>query len=135
MIFNCNSSGIFHKFTKDVDPEWKYVEKLRGGIQWYMMETSAFISNISFKLKHENGKLVSFSGQGSIASPLSNNEDSVVFPSKEMPKTLMKSRIRFLELKPEPNQNLPSSPLPSMLQTFKQRLLSGNGFVVYDGSL
>ena len=47
----------------DVDPGYKHIEKLRGGFQWYMMDTKDFISSINFKLKNENGNLVSFNGQ------------------------------------------------------------------------
>ena len=47
----------------DVDQGYKYIEKFRGGIQWYMMDSKDVISNISFKLKNENGSLVSFNGQ------------------------------------------------------------------------
>ena len=46
-----------------VDPGYKYVERFYGGIQWYMMESKDIISNIYFKLKNENGNLVSFNGQ------------------------------------------------------------------------
>ena len=38
MIFKGKRSGIIHNFTMDVDPGYKYIEKFRGGVQWYMME-------------------------------------------------------------------------------------------------
>ena len=63
MIFKGKRSGIIHNFTMDVDPCYKYFEKFRGGIQWYMMESKDIISSICFKLKNENGNLVSFNGQ------------------------------------------------------------------------
>ena len=63
MIFKGRRSGIIHNFTVDVDPGYKYIEKLRGGVQWYMMESKDIISSICFKLKNENGNLVSFNGQ------------------------------------------------------------------------
>ena len=47
----------------DVDPGYKYIEKFRGGVQWYMKESKDIISRICLKLKNENGKLVSFNGQ------------------------------------------------------------------------
>ena len=47
----------------DVDPSYEYIERIRGGVQWYMMDTEDFISSISFKLKNENSDLVSFNGQ------------------------------------------------------------------------
>ena len=63
MIFKGKRTGIIHNFTKDVDPGYKYIEKFRGGISWYMLESKDFISGISFKLKNENRQLVSFNGQ------------------------------------------------------------------------
>ena len=47
----------------DVDPGYKYIEKFRGGVQWYMMESKNIISNISFELKNENNQIISFNGQ------------------------------------------------------------------------
>ena len=37
MIFEGKRSGIIHNFTLDVYPGYKYIEKFRGGVQWYMM--------------------------------------------------------------------------------------------------
>ena len=51
MIPKGKRTGIIHNFTMDVDLGYKYIEKFRGGIQWYMMESKDFISNISFNLK------------------------------------------------------------------------------------
>ena len=63
MIFKGTRTGIIHNFTMDVDPGYKYIEKCRGGIQWYMMESKDIISSICFKLKNENNQIVSFNGQ------------------------------------------------------------------------
>ena len=63
MIFIGKRSGIIHKFTMDVDLGYKFIEKFRGGIQWYMMNTKDFISSIKFILKNENDEIVSFNGQ------------------------------------------------------------------------
>ena len=63
MIFKGKRSGIIHNFTMDVDPGYKYIEKFRGGIQWYMMESKDIISSICFKLKNENDQIVSFNSQ------------------------------------------------------------------------
>ena len=63
MIINGKRTGIIHNFTMDVNPGYRYIEKFRGGIQWYMIENKDFISNISVQLKNENGNLVSFNGQ------------------------------------------------------------------------
>ena len=63
MIYKRKRSGIIHNWTMTVDPGYKYVERLAGGISWYMMETKDFVSSISFQLKNENGDLVSFKGQ------------------------------------------------------------------------
>ena len=48
-IFKCKRSGVIHNFSINVDPGYKYIEKIRGGIQWYMMETKDFVSSISLK--------------------------------------------------------------------------------------
>ena len=63
MIFKGKRSSIIQNFTMDVDPGYKYIEKFRGGVSWYMVDTSDFISSINLKLKNENGNLVSFTGQ------------------------------------------------------------------------
>ena len=47
----------------EFDPGYKYIGKFRGGVQWYIIESKDFIPSISFTLKNENGKLVSFNGQ------------------------------------------------------------------------
>ena len=50
-----------------------------------------------------------------------------------MPKTLIKSRLHSNKQKPKIIQevNYTKSNLPPHLQTFKQKLLSGNGFILY----
>ena len=63
MIFKGKRSGIIHNFTMDVEPGYKYIEKVRGCVQWYMMDTKDFISSNSFISNNENKKLVSFNGQ------------------------------------------------------------------------
>ena len=63
MIFKGKRSGIIHNFTMDVDPGYKYIEKFRGGVQWYMVESKDIISSIGFKLKNEYNQIVSFNGQ------------------------------------------------------------------------
>ena len=63
MIFKGKRSGIIHNFTMDVDPGYIYIEKVRGGVQWYMMESKDIISSFCFKLKNENIQIVSFNGQ------------------------------------------------------------------------
>ena len=63
MIFKRKRSGIIHTFTMDVDLGYKYIEKFRGGVEWYMMESKDNISSRCFELKNENKQLVSFNGQ------------------------------------------------------------------------
>ena len=63
MIFKGKRTGIIHNFTMDVDPGYKYIEKFRGGVQWYIMDSKDVISSICFKLKNENNQVVSFNGQ------------------------------------------------------------------------
>ena len=50
-----------------------------------------------------------------------------------MPKTLIKSRLHSnkQKLKIKPELNSIQSNLPANLQAFKQKLLSGNGFIQY----
>ena len=56
-------TGVIHNFTMDADPGYRYLEKFRGRIQWFMVESNDFISNINFKLKNGHNKLVSCNGQ------------------------------------------------------------------------
>ena len=74
MIFQGERFGLFLNFTMDFDPGHKYIEKFRGRVQWYMIESKDIISSICFKLKNENGNLVSFNGQ-SVTFTLSNKEN------------------------------------------------------------
>ena len=50
-----------------------------------------------------------------------------------MPRTLIKSRLRSNKYRPKIKQdtNNTKSNLPPHIQTFKQKLLSGNGFLIY----
>ena len=50
-----------------------------------------------------------------------------------MPRTLIKSRLHSNKHKPKIKQesDKTKSNLPPHLQSFKQKLLSGNGFIVY----
>ena len=63
MIFRGRRTGIIHNLTKDVSPGYKYVERFHGGVCWYMLQSKDIISSINFKLKNENGSLVSFNGE------------------------------------------------------------------------
>ena len=73
MIFKGRRTGIIHNFTMDVCPGYKHIEKFRGGVQWYMVESKDIISSIHLKLVNENNELVSFNGQ-SISFRLSKKE-------------------------------------------------------------
>ena len=73
LTFRGKRSGIIHIFSMDVDPGHKYIEKIRGGVQWYMMESKDVFSSICFILKNEPNQLVSFNGQ-SISFRLSIKE-------------------------------------------------------------
>ena len=44
MTLKSNRSAINHNFTMDVDPGYKYIEKYRGGVQWFMMGSKDFVS-------------------------------------------------------------------------------------------
>ena len=50
-----------------------------------------------------------------------------------MPRTIIKSRLHSNKHKPKIKQetNNAKSNLPPHLQSFKQKLLSGNGFIIY----
>ena len=48
MIFKGKRTGINHNFTMDVDPGYKYTEKFRGGVLYYMMESKDIISCVWF---------------------------------------------------------------------------------------
>ena len=63
MIFKGKRSGVIHNFTMTVNPGYKYVERFEGGISWYAMNNIDVISSINFRIKNENGNLVSFNGQ------------------------------------------------------------------------
>ena len=63
IIFKGRRSGIIFNFTMTVNPGYKYVKRFAGGNIWYMMKSKDIISSICFKLKNENGNLVSFNGQ------------------------------------------------------------------------
>ena len=63
MIFKGKRTGIIHNFTTNVDPGYKYIEKFRGGVLYYMMESKDITSSICFKLKNENNQIVSFNDQ------------------------------------------------------------------------
>ena len=63
MIFKGKRTGITHNFTMHVDPGYKCIEKFRGGVLYYMMESKDNISSISFKLGNGNNQIVSFNGQ------------------------------------------------------------------------
>ena len=71
--FKGKRSEIIQNFTMDLYPGYKLIEKFRGGVQWYLMESKDIISSICSKLKNENNHLVSFNGQ-SITSRLSVKE-------------------------------------------------------------
>ena len=51
LIFKGRKSNIIHNCSTDVNPGFRYIEKFRGGVQWYMMESKDIISNICSKLK------------------------------------------------------------------------------------
>ena len=63
IIFRGKIYRIVHNFTTDIDPGYKYIENLRAGVQWYMIQSKDVISSICFKIKNENNQLVSFNGQ------------------------------------------------------------------------
>ena len=63
MIFKGKRFGIFLNLTRNVDTGYKYIEKIRGEVQSYMMESKDIVSTIYFELKNKNNQLKSFFGQ------------------------------------------------------------------------
>ena len=63
MKFKGRRTTKLHNFKMRVVPGCKYIEKLKGDVQWYMMENKNFKSCISCKLKNENGSLITSNGQ------------------------------------------------------------------------
>ena len=57
MLFKGKQSGIFRKFTMDVDPGYRYIEKFMGGVPWSMIESKRFVSSKNFKLKKKTESL------------------------------------------------------------------------------
>ena len=118
---------MIHNFTMDVDSGFKYTEKFRGGIQWYMMISKVFISNINFKLTNEKGDLVSFN-RLSLTFRLSIKEVYFFW----MIKTLIKSRyspkykIKWQTETPKVDSSLS---LPTNLKSFEHEILSTSGFI------
>ena len=48
MIIRGKRSGLIHNFATVIDPRYKYKEKFRGGLQWYMMESKDIFSSTCF---------------------------------------------------------------------------------------
>ena len=135
LFFKRKRSGIIDKFTMDVDLGYKYIEKFRSGVQWCVTEAKDFISGISFKLKIENNKLVSINGQSiAFTSIYQRNISSSSIFFLYMPKNLIKLRYNpnfIIKSKTEKLKVDSSTTLPTNLQNFKQKFVSGNGFFVY----
>ena len=51
LIFKGERTGTIHIVTIDVDPNYIYIEKFRGGNQWYKKDIKNFSSKINFKVK------------------------------------------------------------------------------------
>ena len=49
IIFEGKRSGEVHNFTTIVSPVHKNIEKFRGGIPWFMIDTKHFTSKINFR--------------------------------------------------------------------------------------
>ena len=46
IIFQAKRSGVIHTFTMGVNPGFKNIEKFRGRVQWYIMESKNIISSL-----------------------------------------------------------------------------------------
>ena len=51
MIFKSKGSRIIHNLTMDVDPGYKYIEKFRGGVQWYYDGIERYHFKYMFQIK------------------------------------------------------------------------------------
>ena len=45
-FFKGRRSGIIFNFTMDVSPVFKYIEKIRGGVSYYMLESKDLMSSV-----------------------------------------------------------------------------------------
>ena len=62
-IFKGKRLGKIHKFTVDSDTGYIYIRRFRGGLQWFSKESKNSVSNNSFEIKSETGKIISFNSQ------------------------------------------------------------------------
>ena len=111
-----------------IDLGYKHVGKLAAGKSWYVLESKHFVSSFSLKLKIEKKDLDSFNGQSNIFR-LSINEVKTL----QMTRTLYKSRYNptyKIKSQTQPSKDNTYNNLPSILQSFKQKLLSGNDFCI-----
>ena len=135
IIFKGRWSRVYHLFTMNVDQGYKYFEKIRGGLHCYTMGSRDFFSIISFVLRNAKGKLVSFNRK-IITFCLSIKEVQFFSRKNYMPKTFLKSILRYNKPKWKPQVEINTSHLSSNQQTFKRNLLSGNlGSILYEDYL
>ena len=73
LILRGRRTGFVHNSTMPIDAAYKCVGNFHGVINWFMMSSKDFTSNINFKIKTEIGELVSFNGK-SITFRLSSKE-------------------------------------------------------------
>ena len=62
-IFKGKQIGTISNYAIDVDPGCIFFQNIRGGFQWFKIESKDIISSICFKIRNENGRLVSFNVQ------------------------------------------------------------------------
>ena len=84
VIFRESRIEIIHNWTMTVDSGYKFVGNFAGGISWYLIKTSIFISSICFILKIEINELVSINGQ-SITFRLSNKKFNSLKNKRQRP--------------------------------------------------
>ena len=51
-IFKNKRNRIIENFMLDIDHGCKYIEKIQGGVQWYMRDREYVNLNISFESKN-----------------------------------------------------------------------------------
>ena len=103
MIFRGRRSKIFPYFYNGCWPGYKYKEKYRGGVQWLVMESKDFHSNISFKIKNwkewnsiiqRTKEYLQIINQGNL--PLQHNKFQRLISSRLIPRKRLKSNMYWI---------------------------------------
>ena len=112
-----------------VDPCFEHIEQFRAGLQWCMMESKDFFQILVFLLKYKNADIISLND-----IPIINTRSLILLKAFDINEITLSNTSQIQNTKkPEEQTKKPS--LTPILQSFKQKVLSGNGFIVYEDSL